>query len=591
MTMTRTKGLLIAFAIVGLVLFSFLCLMVASTVVSLASAGPAATATRIESGSILVVDLSRPLGEAGARQSGFEGIFGSPMHPLPAWEAAAAVRKAGDDERVSAILLRGGFEGSLSSLDMLRDALDDARKAGKPIYAQLGSANERMLWLASVADEIWLDPLGFVEFDGWFGDVLYFGDALKQLGAEVQVTRVGKYKSAVEPYMLGHMSDENREQLTEMLRGIENKILGDIAAARGLELDALKRSSVEKGWFSAREAVEAKLATHAAPYADLLAKLRTAAGVDAGDELPELKLSKYARSVRKSPKSGECVQVVIADGEIVDGSSNVGIGGDDLADELRAAREDDDVRAVVMRVDSPGGSATASDVIRAEVLALRAAGKPVVISMGSLAASGGYWISANADAIVAQPHTLTGSIGVFGMLPNVQELGERYGLRAERVATSPLAGVGSLWKRLDERQLALVQGFVDEIYERFLDLVSEGRKLERETVQEIAQGRVWTGARAKEIGLVDELGGLELAIEIARERAELGDKAVVRYPQRKVEWFEEFIEAMLEEEDLLEARSPSLVALERAAQLQRTLEQIATTPRVLARLPFEFSAR
>ncbi len=591
MTQSRTKGLLIAFAIVGLVLFTFASILVISTIVSLASAGPAATTTRIKSGSILVVDLSRPLGEAGARQGGLGGIFGDPAHPLPAWEAAAAVRNAGEDKRVSAILLRGGFAGSLSSLDMLRDALNDARKAGKPIYAQLGSANERMLWLASVADEIWLDPLGFVEFDGWFGDVLYFGDALEKLGVEVQVTRVGKYKSAVEPFMLGHMSAENREQLTEMLRGIETKILGDIATARGLELDALKRFSVEKGWFTAREAVAANLATHAAPYAELLEKLREASDIDEGDDLPELKLSKYARSLRKSPKKGKCVQVVIAEGEIVDGSSKVGIGGDDLAAELRSAREDKDVRAVVLRVDSPGGSATASDVIRAEVLALRAAGKPVVVSMGSLAASGGYWISANADAIVAQPHTLTGSIGVFGMLPNAQDLGERYGLRAERVATSPLAGVGSLWKRLDERQLALVQGFVDEIYERFLDLVSEGRKLDRETVQEIAQGRVWTGARAKELGLVDEFGGLERAIELARERAQLGQKSTVRYPRRKLKWFEEFIESMIENEDLLEARSPSLAALERAAQLQRTLEQIANTPRVLARLPFEFSER
>jgi len=594
MTMTRTKALLIAFGIVGLVLFAFLCFVAVSAVasaVTLASSGPAAGVTPIQRDSILVVDFSRPLGEAGARQGGFESLFGDATHPLPAWEAAAAIRKAGDDERISAILLRGGFDGSLSSLDMVREALDDARESGKTIYAQLGSANERMLWLASAASEIWLDPLGFVEFDGWFGDVLYFGDALKKLGAEVQVTRVGKYKSAVEPFMLGAMSAENREQLTEMLRAIEHKILGDIAQARGVELAELERYSVEKGWFTAREAVEARLATHAAPYAELLEKLRDEADVDEGDELPETTLTKYARNVRKSPKGGDCVAVVIADGEIVDGSSKVAIGGDDLAEELRAAREDDDVQALVLRVDSPGGSATASDVIRSEVLALKAAGKPVVVSMGSLAASGGYWISANADAIVAQPHTLTGSIGVFGMLPNVQELGERYGLRAERIATSPLAGVGSLWKRLDERQLALVQGFVDEIYERFLDLVSEGRKLERATVQEIAQGRVWTGARAVELGLVDELGGLERAIELARARAGLGADSPVRYPRRKLKWFEELMETLIEEEDLLEARGTSLAAIARASELQRALEHIAGGPSVLARLPFDFSAR
>jgi protease-4 len=295
--------------------------------------------------------------------------------------------------------------------------------------------------------------------------------------------------------------------------------------------------------------------------------------------------------VRRSPKSGAGVQVVIADGEIVDGSNPAAIGGDDLAQALREAREDDDVRAVVLRVDSPGGSATASDVIRAEVLALKAAGKPVIVSMGSVAASGGYWISADADAIVAQPHTLTGSIGVFGMLPNVEALAERYGLRAERVATSPLAGVGSMWKRLDEPQLALVQGFVDEIYERFLDLVAQGRKLDRERVAEIAQGRVWTGTRAKELGLVDELGGLERAIELARERAGLSDKAPVRYPQRQVEWFEELLEEILEQEGLAATQGAELKALGRLSRFAQVLEHVDGAPRVLARLPFEFSAR
>jgi protease-4 len=211
--------------------------------------------------------------------------------------------------------------------------------------------------------------------------------------------------------------------------------------------------------------------------------------------------------------------------------------------------------------------------------------------MGSLAASGGYWISADADAIVAQPHTLTGSIGVFGMLPNVEALAERYGLRAERVATSPLAGVGSMWKRLDEPQLALVQGFVDEIYERFLDLVAAGRKLDRERVAEIAQGRVWTGARAKELGLVDELGGLERAIELARERAGLSDKAPVRYPQRQLEWFEELLEEILEQEGLAAAQGAQLKALGRLSRFAQVLEHVDGAPRVMARLPFEFSAR
>jgi protease-4 len=580
MTMTRTKAIVLALVIVGLVLCVTLGLFV------LAAIGSGAK-VNVAKGSILVVDLTRPLSEKGSRQPGLAGIFGNLSHPLPAYEAASAVRAAGDDERIAAILLRGGFEGSFASLDLLREALVDARKSGKRIYAQLGSANERMLWLGSAADEIWLDPLGFVEFDGWFGDILYFGDALKELGVEVQVTRVGKYKSAVEPFMLGRMTDENREQLTEMMRSIEGKILGDIGEARGLDVEQLKKWSRERGWFTAKAAVEEKLATHSAPYASLLEKLREHADVDAQDELPEITLSRYARGVRKSPGSGPGVRVVVADGEIVDGSNPMAIGGDDLAEELRAAREDEDTLAVVMRVDSPGGSATASDVIRAEVLALKAAGKPVIVSMGSLAASGGYWISANADVIVAQPQTLTGSIGVFGMLPNVEALAEKYGLRAERVSTSPLAGLGSMWKRLDETQIGMVQGIVDEIYERFLDLVAEGRKLGRDRVHEIAQGRVWTGTRAHELGLVDELGDLDRAIEIALERAHLESDAPVRYPEREMQWLDELLEELLEQEGLAQSRVEHLRTLARFARLAQALEQLEGKPAILARLPFE----
>ncbi len=580
MTMTRTKAILLALAIVGLVLFLTVCVAV------FAAFGGAAKRA-VAKGSILVIDLERPLTEKGSRVPGIAGIFGDMSHPLPAYEAASAIRSAGDDKRIAAILLRGGFNGSFASLDLLREALVDARASGKRIYAQLGSANERMLWLGSAADEIWLEPMGFVEFDGWFGDVLYFGDALKELGVEVQVTRVGKYKSAVEPFMLGKMTDENREQLTEMMRSIEGKILGDLGEARGLDVEQLKRWSRERGWFTAKAAVEEKLATHAEPYSALLAKLREHADVGVGDDLPEITLTRYARSVRKSPKGGPGVRVIVADGEIVDGSNPAVIGGDDLAQELRDAREEEDTRAVVLRVDSPGGSATASDVIRSEVLALKAAGKPVIVSMGSLAASGGYWISANADVIVAQPQTLTGSIGVFGMLPNVQELAEKYSLRAERVSTSPLAGLGSPWKRLDETQLALMQGLVDEIYERFLDLVADGRKLDRERVHEIAQGRVWTGARALELGLVDELGDLDRAIDIARERAKLGSDAPVRYPEREMQWLDELIEELLEQEGLAQSRVEHLRALSRFSQLAQAFAQLEGRPAILARLPFE----
>jgi protease-4 len=317
----------------------------------------------------------------------------------------------------------------------------------------------------------------------------------------------------------------------------------------------------------------------------MLASLKDLADVDEEDDLPQVALESYARKMDHAAPRGDVIELVQAEGEIVDGSSGSGIGGDDLARRLRAARFDDDVVAVVMRVDSPGGSATASDVIRQELLALKSAGKTVVVSMGAVAASGGYWISADADAIVAQPETITGSIGVFGMLPNIERLAGEHGLREETVSTSPLGGWDSLMRRKTPGQLAVIQGHVDEIYERFLDLVAAGRKLDRAQVAEIAQGRVWSGSKAKELGLVDELGDLDRAIELARERC--GEpKAKLRAERRQLDFIEQVIDDMLEQqrEDLASIqRHPAL----QAARVAERVHALVGRTGVMARLPFD----
>jgi protease-4 len=469
-------------------------------------------------GCILTVDLSAPVTERGGAPSPFALLEGDANYPVPAHEIASALRHAATDERVKGVLLHGGVSGSMSALTAAREALADVRAAKKPVLAYYGSGDEKTVWFASAADESWMEPLGIVVFDGFSIEVPYFGDTLKKYGVEVQVTRVGKYKSAVEPFMLGHMSPENREQLEGILRDTQGTLYTQLAAARGLEVAKLEEIARESGWLSSERAVKAGLVTKAAPFGEMMARLRTITGVESDDEVPQVALSDYAQAVWKNGGGGDGIQVIVAQGEIVDGEHGSGIGGDDLSRSLRAARLDEKVKAVVLRVDSPGGSATASDTIRHEVLALREAGKPIVVSMGSLAASGGYWISANADAIVAQPETITGSIGVFGMLPNLEQLAERHGFRTEVVRTSPLSGFQSLWHRKDEDQIERIQSLVDRIYEEFLDLVSEGRHLPRERVHEIAQGRVWSGLEGKELGLVDEIGGLDRAIAIARER-------------------------------------------------------------------------
>jgi len=564
--------LLLVFVALGLVFAGLVAVLLGDT-------------AEVSKGTVLTVDLSLPVAEK-AVEPGIEALLtGSMAHPLPARDIAAAIREAGEDEDIAAILLHGGVSGSYSALSCVRDALDEARRNGKRVVAAYGSLDERALWLSSVADESWLDPLGSVMIDGFSIDVPYMGEMLAKYGVEVQVTRVGKYKSAVEPFMRSDMSPENREQLAGILAEVEGRVYGDIAKARGLDVESIRAAARTEGIVVAAKALERKWITRVGSFGELLASLKELADVEAQDDLPQVALESYAKRVKHEAPRGKVIELVQAQGEIVDGSSAAGIGGDDLARQLRAARLDDDVVAVVLRVDSPGGSATASDVIRQEILALKAAGKTVVVSMGAVAASGGYWISADADAIVAQPETITGSIGVFGMLPNVERLAGEHGLREESVSTSPLAGWNTIMRRKSPEQLALIQGHVDEIYERFLDLVAAGRKLDRAQVAEIAQGRVWSGAKAKELGLVDQLGDLEAALALAREKC--GEsKAKVRVERHEPDFLQEVIDDVLENQRDDLARIQRHPALE-AARIATRAQSLVGLAGVMARLPFD----
>lgn len=584
-----TLAFLLAFfitaCVVGLLGFGFL------------AAAASGSKDPIERGSILTVDLSEPITERGGTPSPMALLQGDSTSPIPAYELASALRHAAKDDRVKGVLLHGGLSGSMSALTAAREALAEVRAANKPVFAYYSSPDEKTIWFASAAEETWMEPLDVVIFDGFAAEIPYFGDALKKYGIEIQVTRVGKYKSAVEPFLLGRMSAENREQMTAILGDIQSTLYGQIAASKGIDLKSLEAAANDNGWLTPEQAIELGIVTKAAPFGEMLARLKVVAGGDEVKELTQVSIQDYAVDVWKNGKRGDGIQVLVAEGEITDGESDGGIGGDDLARRLRAARLDDKVKAVVMRVDSPGGSATASDVIRSEVLALKAAGKPVVVSMGRLAASGGYWISANADAIVAQPETLTGSIGVFGMLPNIEKLAEEHGLRAEVVRTSPLAGFESLWHRKDAAQVDRIQALVDRIYDRFLDLVAEGRGMTRESVHEIAQGRVWSGTRGVELGLVDEIGGLDRAIAIAREKAKLDEDAPVRYEREEKDLIQEIIEEALDQKRgplahaLLGGAEGELGVLSEALAVFEHARRLAGTNGVVARMPFDFVIR
>lgn len=544
----------------------------------------------VESGSVLTIDLSQPVTELGT-EPGIESLLaGGGGMPLAARELAQAIERAAEDDRIEAVLLHGGVTGSTAALDALRDAVLRVRKADKPVVAYYGSLDERTLWFASAADEIWMEPMGMVLIDGFSIEIPYFGDMLAKYGIEVQVTRVGKYKSAVEPFMRSSMSAENREQLSGMLTDIEATIYSDIAKARGTTLEELQSAAKRDGLVTSSDALARKWVTKLGSFGEALAHMKSLVGVDPDEALPQVDLVRYAKTTRKKQPKGRVIELVQAQGEIVDGSSSTGIGGDDLAARLRAVRMDDDVAAVVLRVDSPGGSATASEAIRQEILALRSMGKPVVVSMGAVAASGGYWISANANKIVAHPETITGSIGVFGMLPNVEKFALEHGVRSESVSTSELAGWDSLMRRKTAAQLERVQSHVDDIYERFLVLVADGRQLDKAKVAEIAQGRVWSGVQAKELGLVDELGGLEEAIALARKEADLPDSAGVRVQRKQLDWIDQLVE------DLIDERRPDLARMEQtpamqAARMLARVQALAGNTGVVARLPFDPDVR
>ena len=576
------KTLVVLFVV--LALLSLLALTAIALIASLSE-----DTQSVESGSVLTIDLSQPVTELGT-EPGLDALLaGGGGMPLPARELAQAIERAAED-RIEAVLLHGGVTGSTAALDALRDAVMRVRKADKPVVAYYGSLDERTLWFASAADEIWMEPMGMVLIDGFSIEVPYFGDMLAKYGIEVQVTRVGKYKSAVEPFMRSSMSAENREQLSGMLTDIEATIYSDIAKARGTTLEELQSAAKRDGLVTSSDALARKWVTKLGSFGEALAHMKSLVGVDTDEALPQVDLVRYAKLTRKKQPKGRVIELVQAQGEIVDGSSSSGIGGDDLAARLRAVRMDEDVAAVVLRVDSPGGSATASEAIRQEILALRSMGKPVVVSMGAVAASGGYWISANANKIVAHPETITGSIGVFGMLPNVEKFALEHGVRSESVSTSELAGWDSLMRRKTAAQLERVQAHVDDIYERFLVLVADGRQLDKSKVAEIAQGRVWSGVQAKELGLVDELGGLDEAIELARTAAELPDSAGVRVQRKQLDWIDQLVE------DLIDERRPDLARMEQtpamqAARMLARVQALAGNTGVVARLPFDPDVR
>ena len=446
--------------------------------------------------------------------------------------AIEAVKQAAKDKNITGILIAGETDAGLVQLNELRQAINEFKKSKKPVIAWIENGSQHEYYLASVADKIYAHPAGEVEFKGLARYSPYIGETLKSLGVGVQVTKVGKYKSAVEPFLSDKMSESDREQTELLLGGAWKKIVADVSESRKISSIALNRIANSGGIFTTDVAQKIKLVDELCQRDELVTKICKlgVAADDHGQSFRQISLTKYASKVNFASGDGK-IAVIYAEGEIVDGwGDNQNVGGDRLAKNLRDLRGDKSIKAVVLRINSPGGSAFASDIVAREVGLLKQSGVPVVVSMGDVAASGGYYIAARGNKIMANPATITGSIGVFGLHFNYQELAKKINLGTDGVKTSRYSDLFSSHRAANAEEMAIVQKMVDQVYQDFLNVVSEGRKIEPVQVHEIAQGRVWLGVNAKEVGLVDKMGGLVDAITLARELAKKPDASIVQVP-------------------------------------------------------------
>lgn len=517
---------------VGLGVGGFALLIAA--IASIGSSKPA-----IKDDTILAFDLSLNIADASSTPGVSSLLTGSTPNAIALRTVTRSIDRAAKDDRISGLYLSGNLSSGLgwASLRELRQSLEAFRATGKPIFAYETQGSEREYYLNSVANTVLVDPSAAIEFNGLKSETMYYANALQKYGVGVQVLRVGRFKSAVEPFIRPNGSPESRQQTQQLLNDIWGEFLASVGKSRTLTPRQLTTIANTQGLLLANEAVKAGLADKVAHPDQIAAQLRAVTGEDKadGDEaFRQIGIPEYLAAIDPERSSGNRVAVIYAEGNIVDGEGGNGqIGGNALADQIRQLREEEDVKAIVIRVNSPGGSAAASDVIAREVK-ITADRKPVVISMGDVAASGGYLMSTFATEIFASPNTITGSIGVFGLLPNVQRLANNNGITWETVETNPFADSQTIARPKTPQELQIGQRVVNQIYDRFVGDVATGRKLDRNRVNEIAQGRVWSGIQAEKIGLVDQLGGLNAAIRSAADRAKLGDNFEIdAYPRSR----------------------------------------------------------
>ena len=528
------------FATVVGIIITFTALTFISIITIFGIAAASESETQVQKNSIMMLKLNGTLTER-SQTTPFATIMGNGYESFGLDDIIASIQKAKENEDIKGIYLEAvSLESGFASLEAIRNALIDFKQSGKFIVAYADTYTQGMYYLSSVADKILLNPYGTIEWRGLASVPMFYKGLMDKLGIEMQIFKVGTYKSAVEPWTNTAMSDANREQVNAYLTSIWDKVTNDIAQSRELTVAQLNNAADSMLLLQpAEESVALGLIDTLVYKNDVRNFLKKMANIDEDDDMPVLGLKEMINIKKNVPKdkSGNIIAVYYAYGEI-DGLSSAdesGITSEKVIKDLRNLKEDKDVKAVVFRVNSPGGSAYGSEQIWYAISELKKE-KPVIVSMGDYAASGGYYISCNADTIVAEPTTLTGSIGIYGQVPNAKGLTDKIGITFDVAKTNAYSDFGVITRPMNEGEKRLMQAYIDKGYDLFLTRCSEGRGISKEDMDKIAQGRVWSGTTAKELGLVDVLGGLDTAIDIAASKADIESYTLMSYPNKESLW-------------------------------------------------------
>lgn len=574
-------GCLIAFGIMFMMFFIFAALV-----------GSSNDGVKIKSNSILELSFSEPISDYLGKNS--DDPFGALFEEGQGLdEILHAIAIAKNDNKIKGISMNTSFlQAGFAQTQEIRRALKDFKAAGKFVYSYSDFYTQKDYYLASVADAMYLNPQGILDFKGLASEVLYYKSLQEKSGVKMEVIRHGKYKSAVEPFLSDTMSDENRSQIKELITSIWTSMLEDISETREIDIKSLNTIADTLGGRMPKYAVASGLIDGTFYFDEYESMLREQSGIDADAKLNYVSLEDYSAIANtKSIRSGtDKIAVIFAQGEILYGEGGKDYLGQGVINRaLKKARDNDNIKAIVLRVDSPGGSALVSDIIWREI-ELTKEKKPVVVSFGNVAASGGYYIAAGADKIFAEPTTITGSIGVFGTVPNMTELADNIGINAEQVGTNANSVDYSLFEPMtDSFRNQILEG-IENTYDTFLERVAAGRGMTVEDVNEIAQGRVWSGVDAKSLGLVDEIGNLDDAIEAAAKMVELENFGIRKYPKYKSD-FERLMD------DLGSAKASigeAFVKEELGNELYQSLKEIKEMSKkrdIQARMPYTLNIK